>query len=121
MTEYGERMQIYYEVEKLSNDSKLSLLLELLDELEKSDLPNDSSRDGSILLSNRSAKIGSELYTLIEKISSLCEILLFEKEYKYLAIRVLEKNGYHYGPGAMSEEGYWETSMLQTKKGFFLF
>ncbi len=121
MANYEERMQIYNEVEKLSNDSKLSLLLELLNELEKSDLPNDSSRYGSILLSSQSQKKGCELYTLIEKIDTLCNILLFDKEYKYFAISVLEKNGYHYGPGAMSEEGYWETSMLQTKKGYFLF
>lgn len=114
-------MQPYSEIEKLTNDSKLRLLLELLNELERSDLPNDSSRDGSILLSNRTAKLGSELYTLIEKISTLCDILLFEKEYKYLAIKVLEKNGFHYGPGAMTSEGYWETSILQTKKGYFLF
>lgn len=114
-------MQPYSEIEKLTNDSKLRLLLELLNELERSDLPNDSSRDGSILLSNRSVKLGSELYRLIEKISSLCDILLFEKDYKYLAIKVLEKNGFHYGPGAISAEGYWETSILQTKKGYFLF
>jgi hypothetical protein len=118
---YKETKEIYSEIEKLSNDSKLRLLLELLNELEKSDLPNDNSRDGSILLSNRTAKIGSELYTLIENILTVSDNLLFEKEYKYLAIKVLEKNGYHYGPGAMTSEGYWETSILQTKKGYFLF
>lgn len=121
MEMYEERIHMFYKGKKVTNDSKLGLLLELLSELEKSDLPNDSSRDGSIILTNRSAKIGSELYILITKINDLCEILLFEKEYKYLAIKVLEKNGYIYGPGAITSEGYWETSILQTKKGYFLF
>jgi hypothetical protein len=102
------------ELEKLTNDQQLNQLLECLDELEKSNLPNDES----ILLSSKSIPGTNFLWKIFVKIELISEKLLKDVEYKRLAERVLDRSGFHFAPAVPTRNIY--DSKLFTSKGFFI-
>lgn len=88
-----------------SNDEKLRQLLNLLEIIEKSELPNDSSVDLT------SSKIVVKYLSNIVKISTLCSQLLASKnDYSDVATRILRIKGY-----------MCDSNMLETEKGYITF
>jgi hypothetical protein len=99
------------EIKNLNKDQQLLFLLELLEILEKSSLPKDDSKEGSILLTNKTIPTSSELWKTILQIEILCNNLLNVSTKDPLIVRVLNRYGYHYDPPAK----------LHTSKGYFVF
>jgi hypothetical protein len=115
-------------VNKMSiNEKRLELLLEYLETLEKSDLPNDCEN----LLTENLAKKGSELWRCLTNIPNLFEELINNDDknfYKFVKTQ-LRIHGYEiqtslyiaYEKGKITDKEFDEMpSCLITKKGFFL-
>jgi hypothetical protein len=94
------------------NDAKLRQLLDLLETIEKSDLPTDSSSE---LILSKYKRIPKDLHTL-NTIMGLCKYLCVKNSYSEMAVRILRTKGYSCTSLPSKDDKY----LLETSKGYFL-
>lgn len=90
----------------MSINNNINLLLDLLNQLEETELPNNDKYE----FTYKSFSLGSDNWKITNEISNLCDSMFANKVIDNIFQRILEKKGFHL-----------TSNCLYTKKGYFVF